>query len=141
MALIQNSNNLNLMKKLFFLFFLLISLMSSCSKNDIKIDKNNLLIGTWIYSHSTVDAFVYTRAQEFTQTPGYRFNLDGTLVERNLSGFCATPPVSYSDYSGNWTFLKENLIQVNRNNYEGSKSYKLDIQLVNADSLKVLQIN
>ena len=129
------------MKRVIFLIFLFSFMLSSCSKNEIKIDKNNLLIGTWIYSHSTVDASVYSRAQDFTQTTGYRFNLDGTLIERNLSGFCATPPVSYSDYSGTWTILKENLIQVNRTNYDGPKSYKLDIQLVTTDSLKVVPIN
>lgn len=129
------------MKKVILLIFLFSFIMGSCSKNDIKIDKDNLLIGTWIYSHSTVDAFVYSRAQDFTQTIGYRFNPDGTLTERNLAGFCATPPVSYSDYSGSWTILKENLIQVNRTNYDGPKSYKLEIQSVTSHSLKVMQIN
>jgi hypothetical protein len=129
------------MKKIILLIFLFSFIMGSCSKNDIKIDKDNLLIGTWIYSHSTVDASVYSRAQDFTQTTGYIFNLDGTLTERNLAGFCATAPVSYSDYSGSWTILKENLIQVNRTNYDGPKSYKLEIQSVTTDSLKVMQIN
>jgi hypothetical protein len=129
------------MKKVILLISLFSFIMGSCSKNDIKIDKDNLLIGTWIYSHSTIDASVYARAQDFIQTIGFRFNLDGTLTERNLAGFCATPPVSYSDYSGNWTILKENLIQVNRTNYDGSKSYKLEIQSVTTDSLNVIQIN
>jgi hypothetical protein len=129
------------MKKVALLIFLFGCIMSSCSKNEIKIDKDNLLIGTWTYSHSTVDAYVYSRVQDFTQTNGYRFNQDGTLIERNLSGFCATPPVSYSDYSGSWTILKENLILVNRTNFDGPKSYKLEIELVTTDSLKVIQIN
>ena len=129
------------MKKVILLIFLFSFIMGSCSKNDIKIDKDNLLIGTWIYSHSTGDASVYTRAQDFTQTTGFKFNLDGTLTERNLAGVCATPPVSYSDYSGSWTILKENLIQVNRTNYDGPKSYKLEIQSVTSHSLKVIQIN
>jgi hypothetical protein len=129
------------MKKYILLIFLFSFILSSCSKNEIKIDKDNLLIGTWIYSHSTVDVYVFSRALDFSQTNGYRFNLDGTLIERNLSGFCATPPASYSDYSGSWTILKENLIQVNRTNYDGPKSYKLEIQSVTTDSLKVMQIN
>ena len=129
------------MKKVILLIFLFSFIMGSCTKNDIKIDKDNLLIGTWINSHSTGDASAYTRAQDFTQTTGFKFNLDGTLTERNLAGFCATPPVSYSDYSGSWTILKENLIQVNRTNYDGPKSYKLEIQSVTSHSLKVIQIN
>ena len=129
------------MKKVILLIFLFSFIMGSCSKNDIKIDKDNLLIGTWIYSHSSDETYVYLRALDFTQTNGYRFNLDGTLIERNLAGFCATPPVSYSDNSGSWTILKENLIQVNRTNYDGPKSYKLEIQSVTSHSLKVIQIN
>jgi hypothetical protein len=131
------------MKKyiLYTLIVLLGFLLSSCSKNEIKIDKDNLLIGVWNYSHSTGDASVYLRAQEFTQRFGYKFNLDGTLIERNLSGFCATPPISYSDYTGNWTILKDNLIQINRSNFDGPKSYKLDIQSVNTDSLKIVSAN
>jgi hypothetical protein len=129
------------MKKVIIVIFLFNFMISACSKNEIKIDKDNLLIGTWVYSHSTVDAYVYSRAQDFVQSPGYRFNPDGTLIERNLSGFCATPPVSYSDYSGSWSILQGNLIQINRTNYDGPKSYKLDIQLVNTDSLKVVPIN
>jgi hypothetical protein len=128
------------MKKIILLVFLLSFIVSSCSKNDIKIDKDNLLIGTWIFSHSSATGSVYSRAKDFTQTYGYRFNLDGTLTERNLSGFCATPPVSYSDYTGNWTILQDNLIQVIRTNYDGPKSYKLEIQLVTTDSLMALQI-
>ena len=128
------------MKKVILLVFLLNIIGSSCSKNEIKIDKDNLLIGTWIYSHSAADGSVYSRAKNFAQTTGYRFNLDGTLTERNLSGFCATPPVSYSDYSGSWALLNDNLLQVIRTNYDGTKSYKLEIHSVTTDSLKVLQI-
>jgi hypothetical protein len=129
-------------KYILYTFILLLSFLSgSCSKNEIKIDKDNLLIGVWNYSHSTGDVSIYSRAQEFTQSFGYKFNLDGTLIERYLSGFCATPPISYSDYTGTWTILKDNLIQVNRSNFDGPKSYELNIQSVNSDSLKIISAN
>jgi hypothetical protein len=129
------------MKKILFHLFLLSFLLSSCSKNEIAIDKDNLLIGVWNFSHSDIDVQVYERAGDFIQTRGYRFNPDGTVVERNIAGFCGTPPVSYSDYPGTWTILKDNLVQMNITSFDGSRSYRLEIQSVTADSLRAVQVN
>ncbi len=129
------------MKKIIFSVLVACILFPSCTKNEIKIDKNNLLIGTWVYSHYTGSVAVYSRAMDFTQATGFKFMSDGTCIERNLSGLCATPPVSYSDYSGTWTVLKDNLLEINRTNFDGLKSYTLNIQSVNSDSLKILLEN
>ena len=129
------------MKKSFIIFIFLGSLISSCTKDEIKIDPNNPLIGIWKYSSQETNTLVFTRSQEFSDIYCYRFNADGTLVERNISGWCATPPVSYSNYQGNWTIQNDTLINVNVNYYDGERNYKLEIEEVNANSLKLIYIS
>jgi hypothetical protein len=112
----------------------------SCTKDKIKIDPNNLLIGTWDYAGYQDNSSIFTRSEEFNNNHCYRFNADGTLTERNLSGWCATPPVSYSDYLGSWTVLNDTLISVNVGYWGGTMTYKLDIESVNSNTLKLINI-
>jgi len=128
------------MKK-FFKSVLLVSLiLVSCSKEEITFDPDNLLIGIWNHSEYNDNTSVYTRADEFTDNPGYKFYSDGTLIERRNSGWCGTPPISYGDYNGTWSVLNDTLIRVNSTYWGGDISYKLDIQTVNSKTLKVIPI-
>jgi hypothetical protein len=95
------------MKKLFLIIILIGTLSYSCSKDKTNIDPNNLLIGVWNYSTYQDNAIVYTRNLEFNDVNCYRFNADGSLVERKNSGWCGTPPISYADYDGTWTILNK----------------------------------
>ncbi len=125
------------MKRLALLSFSLCFLFTSCTKEEIKIDQDNLLIGIWIYSDFQDNTAIYTRDQEFVDNHCYKFNTDGTLNERKNSGWCGTPPISYADYTGSWSVLNDTLIQIKVGYWGGTMSYKLDIESVSADSLKV----
>jgi hypothetical protein len=113
-----------------------ILVVSSCNKDEIKIDPNNPIIGTWIYSNHNNNAVVFARSEKFINNIGYQFNSDGTLLERNISGWCATPPISFSDYQGRWSMLNETDIQLDVIYFDGLKSYKLNIKSVDPDSLR-----
>jgi len=126
------------MKKSLLYIFLLILFMLSCTKDGIEIDKDNLLIGVWNFSRSDVDVNVFARSRKFTLGHCYQFNADGTLIERSYAGFCATPPVSYSDYQGVWSVLNDTLIKITAKYWGGSTTYGLDIVSVSPDSLKVI---
>jgi Lipocalin-like domain len=128
------------MKKILLLNIILCLLPLSCRKDEIKIDKDNLLIGTWNLSRYDVNEKIYSRSRTFSQTYCYQFNADGTLIERSLAGFCATPPVSYSDYQGNWSMINDSLIKVDVAYWGGTTNYTLKIVSVTADSLKVTQL-
>jgi hypothetical protein len=128
------------MKKYLILAATCCLLSGSCSKDEIPIDKDNLLLGVWNYTRADNEVFIYSRAQSFSQCLGYTFREDGSLVERGLAGFCATPPVSYSDYQGTWTILSRNMVKVDVSNYDGPKSYRMEIRSVDNDSLKVVRI-
>jgi len=129
-----------IMKKLYILTIILYALLVSCTKDEIKIDPNNLLIGTWNYAGYHNNVSVYARSLDFSDNHCYKFNSDGTLVERNIAGFCATPPVSYDNYDGTWTILYDTLILIHVNYYDGMRTYRLGINSVNRDSLKIEEV-
>jgi hypothetical protein len=128
------------MKTIFQIFIFLAIILSSCTKEKIKIDPNNLIIGIWNYSDYSNNAMVFTRSEKFIDNICYKFNSDGTLIERNISGWCATPPVSYTDYQGQWAVLNDTLIQLNVTYFDGLRSYKLDVKSVDSNSLKIINI-
>ncbi len=128
------------MKKLSLFIFFLSLFLYSCSKDEIKIEPDNLLIGIWNYSDYQDNASIFTRSQEFVDNHCYRFNSDGTLTERKNSGWCGTPPISYADYPGTWNFLNDTLIQINVGYWGGSTSYRLDIESISSKSLKIVTI-
>jgi hypothetical protein len=119
---------------------LLVSIMflaGSCYKDEINIDPDNLLTGTWIFDKYDEDAYIFYRSTGFIDNHCYKFNSDGTLTERKNSGWCGTPPVSYADYPGTWSFKSNNEIEINIGYWGGTINYKLNILHVNNDSLKV----
>jgi len=118
----------------------LIFILGGCSKDNIQVDPDNLLIGVWNYSEYVDNSTIYTRSNEFVDGPCYKFNTDGTLTERKNSGFCGTPPISYSDFSGSWTISNDTLINVTVGYWGGTMRYKLDIELLNSESLKAILI-
>jgi len=109
----------------------------SCQKDEIKVDPQSLIIGVWNYSGYQNNASVYARQKGFTQIPGYKFNADGTLVERKNSGWCGTPPISYADYDGTWKILNDTLLQIKDGYWGGTINYMIDIESVTKDSLKI----
>jgi hypothetical protein len=128
------------MKKSLMLVFLLSLLAFSCAKDEIKINSDNLLIGVWDYSDYQNNADVYKRSLEFIDNHCYKFNDDGTLIERKNAGWCGTPPISYADYSGNWSIINDTLIQIKVGYWGGTTTYKLDIESVSIDALKIVFI-
>lgn len=129
------------MKKISLILIFISSLFYSCSKDEIKIDPDNLLIGVWNYSDYQNNASIFTRSQEFIDNHCYRFNADGSLIERKNAGWCGTPPISYADYQGSWTILNDTLINIIVGYWGGTMTYKLDIESLNSNSLKVVTIS
>jgi hypothetical protein len=128
------------MKKILLFIISLIPVLFSCTKDEIKIDPDNLLTGIWNYSVYQDNSDVFTRSNEFINDHCYQFNADGTLLERKNSGWCGTPPVSYADYAGTWTLLNDTLINVVVGYWGGTTTYMLDVESVTENSLKVIYI-
>ena len=125
----------HLMKKAIITFSLLV-IIAGCSKESIQVDPDNLMIGVWNYSDFIDNASVFTRSNDFIDSPCFKFNGDGTMTERKNSGWCGTPPISYADYPGTWTLLNDTLIQISVGYWGGTINYKLDIESINSHILK-----
>lgn len=119
---------------------MVITCMFACTKEDPEFDPDNLLTGVWNFSSYQDDAIIFTRSQLFSDNHCYRFNSDGTLVERKNSGWCGTPPISYSDYPGTWEPLNDTTLVISAGYWGGTISYQLDIELLTEDYLKVIAI-
>jgi hypothetical protein len=128
------------MKNTLLLIISLVLLFTSCKKDEIKIDPNNQLIGIWNVSSYDDDATVYIRSKEFTDEYGYQFNGDGTLTERQNSGWCGTPPITYADYAGTWKYINDTLIEVEVGFWGGTSIYQLDIESVDSEHLKTIMV-
>jgi len=128
------------MKKSIFAIFSFLFLLGACSKDEIKIDPDNLLIGVWNYSGYQDNSLIFARNNEFIDNHCYRFSADGSLTERKNSGWCGTPPISYADFSGTWNIINDTLIQVEVGYWGGTTIYKLDIEALDSKSLKALYI-
>jgi hypothetical protein len=128
------------MKRIALILFLLSSLFFSCTKEQIKIDPDNLLIGVWVFSEYKDDITIFKRDQEFTDNDCLKFNSDGTLIERKNSGWCGTPPISYANYNGTWSIVNDTLVQVKVGYWGGTTSYKLDIESISPTTLKVITL-
>jgi hypothetical protein len=120
-------------------FFLIIAyVLPSCEKDNIEIDPDNLLIGVWINDGFRDDVTIYKRSDEFTNNYCYLFKSDGTLTERQNVGWCGTPPISYADYEGTWEIANDTLISITVGSWNGDRSYRLDIESVDSEALKVI---
>jgi hypothetical protein len=121
-------------------FISLLFIIGGCSKENMDLNPDNLLIGVWNFSEFRDNTYIYTRSNDFVDGPCYKFNSDGTLTERKNSGFCGTPPISYADYTGNWSIINDTLINVTSGYWGGTMTYMLDIELLNSESLKTILI-
>jgi len=128
------------MNKITLTIICLALLLSSCTKDKLIIDPDNPLIGLWNYADFQNNTSVYARDQKFAETQGYIFNSDGSLTERNIEGWCATPPLSFADNRGEWSIEDDTLITVNVEYWGGRRTYMLDIESVTADSLRLVYI-
>lgn len=108
------------------IYFLLIALIfCSCENNqEIIINADNLLIGTWVEPFYDEEKTTFKRNNDLpNNASGITFKQDGSFVERS-SGWCGTPPLSYSDYIGSFE-IDETLVKITTEFYPGNYQWKI----------------
>lgn len=75
----------------------------ACDKEELIIDGDNLLLGTWVSPTYDNNKVTYSRSSSLEDDDyGIIFHADGSLVMRENAGWCGTPPISYANYEGTW---------------------------------------
>lgn len=102
------------MKKLILL--LIVLFISSCSNNEVlNVELDVDILGVWVnpeYSESTIK---FERADKLLENGyGISFEEKNVFVERN-SGWCGTPPLSFSNYTGSWS-KNDSILKINIDN-------------------------
>ena len=93
---------------------LAVILFASCDKSDNKEPQD--FIGCWAYPAYADNAegkiiISYERIRSLpNNSDGIEFMKNTSLIERKNAGWCGTPPITYSDFSGNWRVQNENII-------------------------------
>lgn len=96
-------------KKAFIL--IIIATLCACENNEIVINENNLLLGSWVEPIYDGKTTTFKRSNSLTEDGyGITFKQDGTFIERS-SGWCGTPPLIFSDYEGSFD-LDDTLIKI-----------------------------
>ncbi len=104
---------------------------------------NCSICGTWSYTYpdqsATQKGASYKRTNALADAPGFTFRPDGQFVERANSGWCGTPPVSYSDYPGSWRMDGDSLLIEGRY-WGGPQRSKIAIVSLKADRLVIVRV-
>jgi len=115
-------------------------LVVSCDKNEEKIlmPTAESIAGTWIYEGFDNGISEYRRAYELDEDrPGWIFHINGKLTDRQNSGFCGTPPITYANFIGNWQVGTDSIVEMNSKFWGGDMKYKLEIVSVSTERLFV----
>jgi hypothetical protein len=104
----------------------------SCQKDENQSLTGNLdLVGSWINPQYNDTTVTYDRAQNLVENQfGVIFKSDNSLIERQLNGWCGTPPITTADYEGTWTW-KDSIVTIRVGYWGGKANY----------SWKVLELN
>jgi hypothetical protein len=123
------------------IFLLAMVLMFSCEKDLMENDalgENAGIVGTWIEDGYSDEVALFERADSLDYSKyGFIINEDGTFTERKNAGWCGTPPITYSNFQGEWLALSDSLIEITVGYWGGTLSYQMRIVFVDQESLGI----
>lgn len=132
---------MNNIKPPYLLVALLIFLFAACEEKTDTEQNSDLLIGCWTNPQYSDSVVTFRKSNNLlADNYGIVFHADGSLVERKKSGWCATPPISYSDFEGSWE-RTDSLINILVGYWGGLARYQWIISAIDEDNLIVYKIN
>lgn len=124
------------------IFVGVILLAWSCRDDEeFKIYSENLIEASWVNPTTVSDTlWQYERASALKSGDyGFSFQADGKFVERKNSGWCGTPPVTYSDFDGNWS-QTDSILNISVAYWGGMADYRWKIILLDENKLVVYKV-
>ena len=118
------------------------SLFLACEKQNIEpIDMPEGLYAIWVENNREDGIWEYEKANKFDENKsGFQIIGNGKFIDRKNSGWCGTPPISYSNYEGKWSKISDTLISVESQFWGGATSFQMEIVSINENELKIRYI-
>jgi len=97
------------------------------------------LYGIWVNVGQENNYAIFEKKDAFVENmPGIHIMKDGILILRQNSGWCGTPPISYSHEKGKWEQTSDSTLTITHK-YMGSKAATVwEIKELSENKLKVL---
>ena len=106
------------------LFAFLVVVVFSCENNEIMIDSDNLLIGSWIEPVYDGETITFKRGNSLpSESYGISFTQNGDFIERT-SGWCGTPPLTFFNIDGIFE-LENTLISISTQSYPTNYAWRI----------------
>jgi hypothetical protein len=124
------------------IIFLLVCSLLACEKNNENSSPyDDLLIGSWFNPRYNDSIAIYDRTVGLLEDEySFTFNEDNTFVERKNSGWCGTPPISYTSFEGTWATY-DSLIEISVGFWGGTADYQWKIQALSETTLIILRLD
>lgn len=128
------------MKKVPFIIFTIL-FGAGISSFNLQNEKEDQLIGVWVYSGSDDGMITYFKSESFKEEKsGIEFKKSGKLNKRQNAGWCGTPPITYKNYKGNWKYTSDSTLTIEYDYWGGKAEEDWQVIELSADSLKVKRV-
>ncbi|AXT54643.1 hypothetical protein D1815_02325 [Aquimarina sp. AD1] len=92
---------------------------------------SDFLFQKWIYKDYINENLIYESNRKFKKgKSGIEFNKNGTILRKQNSGWCGTPPIEYETVSGTWRKISKSLLEVEYKSWNG----------LNKDTLEIIEL-
>lgn len=124
------------MKKLILAFSVLL-LLASCAEDDSIPQSGEFPLGAWTVSNYLGNTLTLERKTSLPpDTYGFIFRKNGNLVNRANAGWCGTPPITTSDFNGNWS-ISNQIINVELRTWSGRSMQGWKVLSANQQTVQV----
>ena len=111
------------------------------SFNKIESEISPFLFQNWIYeNYQNGDQSFISKDRFQKDKPGIAFNENGTIVKRQNSGWCGTPPITYENVNGTWKEISESLLEIQYESWNGRNVDTLQIVAITKEKLVLRHI-
>ena len=110
----------------------------ACSQPEELAEDQLKITGVWINQQANDNTFTYQRAESLIDNE-YCFAIspNGKFTEHKNSGFCGTPPISYAEYEGSWTY-SDSILHISVPYWGGNSTYKWKVLEVDETHISIL---
>jgi hypothetical protein len=121
--------------------FLSILILISCDKKDeLSVLDSEDLYGYWINPVVNDSISTFNKANSLEDDDyGFAFKSGHVFIERKNSGWCGTPPISYTDFEGTWT-QTDSIIDITVGYWGGLADYQWKIMSIDKKKLKFIRL-